>query len=247
MSSEVALTPKAGSIVTRMSMDQLKARLASTRDETGASLNQFLTFSGKTGKFFVKIDGEKVDVPVGTELAFNILDAKKGWTCWKEGKPFDDKDVGFFDALPPESAMPDHGPYKPAEPGQAQRDGWNNYIALPFKNLKTGQQYILKLSSESGRRSVGKLIDDVMQASAQGYDFTKDVPVVKLGVKEFEAKGFENSKPTFEIVKWLKDAISTAAIADGGASADAAAGAQQQAEMPAKKGILSSMLPNSKK
>lgn len=244
MTTEVALTPKGGSIVTRMSMDQLKARLAHTRDETGASLNQFLTFSGKTGRFFVKQDGEKVDVAIGTELAFNILDAKKGWTCWKEGKPFDDKDFSVFEALPPKEAMPDHGPYAAPKAGEAQRDGWNNYIALPFKNLTTGQQYILKVSSESARRAVGKLIDDVMQASNQGYDFTKDVPIIKLGVKEFEAKGYENVKPIFEIVRWLKNAISTEAITDGGASADKAAAVAEDAP---KKGLLSSMLPNSKK
>lgn len=241
----VALTPKAGSIVTKMSRDQLKARLAHTRDETGASLNQFLSFNGKNGKFYVKTDGEKIDIDPGTELALNILDAKKGWTCWKEKKPVDNVVVGFFEgSLPPKESLPDHSPYKE---DKDNREGWSQYIELPFKNLETGQQYLYKASSESARRSVGKLIDDIVQAGNKGYDFTTDIPVVKLGSKEFEANGFDNVKPTFEIVKWHKNAISTAAIVDGGASADAAAASvQQEAEVP-KKGGLMNFLPNSKK
>jgi hypothetical protein len=245
MTDTKALAVQAKSpIVGRMSMDQLRARLANTRDETGTNINQFLTYSGKKGEFFYKVDNEKKVVPLGTEVALNVLDAKKGYTCWKEGKPIDDVERSVFEALPPKDSLTDHGPYAVPKEGQA-RDGWNEFYALPLKDVATGTQYLLKVSSESARRAVGKLIDEILAATdGTGLSFDKDVPVLKLGSVEFKAKGFDNEKPTFEIVKWLKGAITTAVIEDGGASAEAAT---KEVTAEKKGGMLSSLLPNSKK
>lgn len=237
-------------IVGRMTMDQLRARLANTRDETGTNINQFLSYSGKKGEYFYKVDNVKNVVPVGTEVALNVLDAKKGYTCWKDGKPIDDVEVSLFDKLPDFDSLEDHGPYTPPPPGEKQRDGWNQYISLPLKDVTSGQQFLLKVSSESARRAIGKLIDDLLKQTEAGNSLDTDVPVIKLGSVAFKANGYDNDKPDFQIVKWLKNAISTTAIADGGASAEAATKEVQQAaeaEAPVKKGMLSSLLPNSKK
>lgn len=244
MSNEVASVGN-NALTTKMSQEQLLARLAKARDTMGGDFKQYLSFNGKTGRYSYKVDNEAVNVPHGTKMAVNVLNAQRGWSCWKDGKSIDDVAVSVFDDLPSKSSLTDHGPYTPPGPNQ-QAEGWVEYFMIPLKNLDTGKEFIFKTSSKSGIISAAQLIEDIRQQALQGKSLYADVPVVSLDTKTFTTTDRDtgvkrdNEKPLLKIVDWKLNAM-TPVVADGGASAEQAS-AQLQASEP-----KSSFIPKSRK
>lgn len=176
------------------------AALTKLRDNAGTNLNEYLKFSGKSGRYSVKQDNDDKDIDPGTKMAVNMMACRQGYICFKEKAVEDEFMVSLFGGdLPPIESMEDHGPYD-----EKENEGWKHQFSLMLKDQETGTQYIFNTVSESGRREIGKFINAVVNARGS-YPIDQYTPVVELNVQKFTSKknGQTNYKPVFDIVDWI--------------------------------------------
>jgi hypothetical protein len=214
-----------------MSQAELLASLGGVVAESKTVNSEFLQFSGREGRYsiFNGAGADTTDYPTGSKVYFNIFESRKGYTCWKDSKPIDKVDYPLIGAdLPPESALEDHGPYKT---DGDNREGWKQHITAFVKDVETGKQYQLGLSSPSAIRAFGKFVSDIIEQGAL-HDLQAETPIVALGVESFKSNGFKNYKPSFTIVEWAANPSGTPAVA---AEASEAPALEDQSEAAAKK------------
>jgi hypothetical protein len=182
------------------SREQILAGLATTTQESQAQLWEYLQFDGRAGRFKLSGGGkgDNEELPLGTKLVLNLVGSKKGYVCWVDKQVVGQHIQDMFSALPPISALEDHGPYTES------RDGWALQYSLMLKDMDSGKQYNFKINSASGTRAVGALIQDVLAQFQLKRDPLTEYPVISLGAESFKSKGFSNYKPVFEIVDWKK-------------------------------------------
>lgn len=190
-------------LVKTLTSAQILAGLGAAAEETQAQLFNYLSFSGRDGKFEINKKADSADaaprMEFGTRLLVNILESKKGYVCWKNQAVVDTIEgplVGW--ALPAEDALPDHGPYPD------QRDGWSKQFTIIFKDAVSNKQYQFKTSSKSGVNQVGTMIQEIFEQGAL-HDLAGETPVVEIGGSRFKSQGHFNWKPVFTLVEWAKN------------------------------------------
>lgn len=169
--------------------------------EMEISTGAFLKYSGDTGRYTYK----GTEVEHGTRLAFNVLSAKKGWICWKDGKPVEQVMVEIMsgERIPSEESLKDHGPYK-------QGDGWRQQLSVVVRSLEGGDQMDFNLSNISGRNAMGAVIQEFGAKMGMFVDDNGEpkVPIVEIGAQSFSPKDASGKKwaPVLKIVDWKTQA-----------------------------------------
>lgn len=227
MSNDVV--PASGQVA--LSQEQLLAGLGVSVAESKTVNSEYLQFSGREGRYSVSTGSgnEPTDFPSGTKLYLNIMESRKGYVCWKDSKAVDRLDCPLTKALPPESSLEDHGPYDPEK-----RDGWKMFYNAFLKDIETGKQYQLQLSSPSATRAFGALLQDILE-QAPLHNLFAETPVIQLGVESFKSNGYKNYKPKLDLIEWVANPSAPAVTA---ATSEAPAVEDQSAKkaMPASRG-----------
>lgn len=158
----------------------------------------FLKFSGNTGQFTYK--GQIIEH--GSTFAFNMIEMKRGWVCWKDKKVADQHMVRVLsNDQPPEfSELKDYGPYREGE-------GWSEQVGVPVRDLEGGEQLEMNLSSIGGRNALVRLADEFGQKVRMNMDEEGNpkVPIVEITAQSFESQKAAGTKwaPIFKIVDWM--------------------------------------------
>jgi hypothetical protein len=189
----------------------------------------FLKFSGNTGEFSYK--GQPIEH--GTVFAFNMMEMRKGWICWKDGKAQEQHMVRVMssDRVMDQCDLTDHGPYKEGE-------GWQEQIGVPVRDLEGGDQLELNVSSKGGRNALIRLASDYGTKVRMNIDEEGNpkIPLVEVSAQSFVSKLAAGKKwaPIFKIVDWMP-AAELALLSEKAGTVDAGTAAQHEphVEQPA--------------
>lgn len=164
--------------------------------------NFYVNFSGKNGKLTrtVSEDGKYVKKDLDVDLSYlaSPQHFTHGWICWKGKKPVGRYKASIFEPHPELVNPEEHGPFD-----TNRGEGWQKSTGMMFRCLNEGWTGHFDVSSASGTSEMGRLKD------AMATQIENDLPywpVFNIGVEEFEAQGFTNYKPVFEVAGWLTDA-----------------------------------------
>jgi hypothetical protein len=168
-------------------------------EDMGASSGAlFMKFDGNKGEYSFGKDQEELEL--GTRLAMNHRELKRGWICWKDGEVQGEVMVRIMDGPPPsKSSLEDHGPY------DDDKDGWREQSSVQFRDIESGEEFLFKTSSKGGRIAVANLVRDF------GKEFAKhpnELAIVELQNVSFDAKDEKGKKlgkkyaPVFKVAAW---------------------------------------------
>lgn len=158
----------------------------------------FLKFSGNTGEY----SNKNQPVEHGTSFAFNMMEMRKGWICWKDGKAQEQHMVRVMshDRVMDQADLTDHGPYKEGE-------GWQEQIGVQVRDLEGGEQLEFNLSSKGGRGALIRLADQYGTRARMNLDDDGNakIPIVEVSAQSFTSKLAAGKKwaPVFKIVDWM--------------------------------------------
>jgi hypothetical protein len=189
---------------------ELLAGLGKVVETAKRETYKYLQYTGREGRFTLSMGaGKDPDIfeTAGKRFLLNLFDTTQGYICWKEGKAVDTFESSIFEPLPPIDSMTDHGPY--VSDGD-KRDGWKKQFSLLLREVSTGDQFVLKLSSPSACNSVDEFLGNLFEQTAM-HDITTETPVVTLKSEPFKSNGFRNYKPIFELVEWKVNPEATTA------------------------------------
>lgn len=156
--------------------------------------SDYMNFSGKRGIYTIGKDDRKVQ-PDETWMV-DVSSFEEGWICWKGGKPASTRLANIYNGVPVRTPDGDElGPFD-----TKKGEGWFQAKAMVLKSIDNDQQGYLKLNSVSGVSAMAELIGDFSERAAAGE---ASWPLISLDVEEFEAQGFKNFKPKFDVVGWL--------------------------------------------
>lgn len=157
--------------------------------------SDYLNFSGKQGRY--KIGQDEREVQADEMWLLDVTSFQEGHVCWKGGQPASARMANIYNEPP--VAQPD-----PEELGPFNRDkgdGWFQAKAMVLKSLDNEQQGYFRINSTSGVSAMAELIGEFSDRAAQGLPCW---PVVCLDKEQFEAQGFKNFKPVFDVQGWIK-------------------------------------------
>lgn len=164
---------------------------------SGGGVGDYLRFSGKTGVYKLGRNDEPVDPD-----QLYLVEPKsfiQGWTCWKGSKPidrvvwsiYDDDELGVA-----EEDLKSHGPYR-----ESAGEGWAQMLGTGLIACDAVLTEILFTStSNSGRNSIGKLMEDV---GALSKAKEPHMPLIYFDSVTFEAQGQTNYKPVLRPEAWV--------------------------------------------
>lgn len=193
--------------------DMAGALAEATNDATGGAAGgaaggaQFLTFSGKSGKYSLGRNKAAMDPDDLYILEPQMV--TEGWTCWKGSKPISRCEWSIYKRAEQEvfeKDLEDHGPYKPSS-----GDGWQRMIG--FGMLGTDDEHTqVKFSStsKSGRNAISDLLNEVRARSSAG---DPNMPVISFSEEEFTAQDQKNYKPVMTVDCWVTRAAVGAYLA----------------------------------
>lgn len=201
MSNAVAVAAKSGGLVAMVNAEVDAFNMAA--NELGANIAGYFQFSGNTGEW--KFNGQIYEH--GTAVAINPGEMRKGFVCWKGGKPIARVVERIIPnpgeapvRLPHKSELKDHGPYDSAN------DGWTELVELPVRFLDTGTEADISLSSKGGRRALLALGAEWATKSKMNLDDDgqKMIAIVEIGANSFKPKDSPGLKwaPSFKIIAW---------------------------------------------
>lgn len=175
---------------------------------------KFMQFNGKTGRYSVKKD----ELPSEMRLVFNPDATERGGICWVKGEVKKEVMVNILSGPAPNAnqlqEQYDFGPYEAPVNPTDPKDGWVDQSSVRFANPESGEEYILKMSSESGRRAIGAVLSDYskMRAAHPGM-----LPIVTNGARGFTPKNSRYTvyAPEFKIVGWMDPGQLAAAFSGG--------------------------------
>lgn len=189
----------------------------------------FLKFSGDTGQYTSK-SGQPIEH--GNVLAFNMMEMRKGWICWKGGKNIEQHVSRVMAGQPmlTRDQLKDHGPY------EKEGEGWVEQVGVPVRDLEGGEQMEFNLSSYSGRTALIRLAGEYGSKARMNLDpeasEAAGVPVAKIPLVEISAQSFQPKRapgtkwaPVFKIVGWMTQA-ELAMLAENAGTVDEGQAAQ---------------------
>lgn len=192
-----ALVKAAGNKGLAALMDEASA-FGAAASEMNVNIGGLLSFSGNTGEF--KYKGQIIEH--GTVVAVDPSRMRKGWVCWKGGKPIEKHvtDILGGERIKTQAELPDYGPFKEGE-------GWMNCAEVPVTLLDTNEQVDISLSSKGGVNALLRLGQDWSSKSKMNLDENGDRKqmLVELGAVSFTSDKAAGKKwaPTFKIVEWV--------------------------------------------
>lgn len=193
------------------------------QSQPGGGGVQYAKFDGSTGKFSYGAD--RTEIELGTEVAVNMLDYKKGFICWVDNEVVDEQMVSVNEVLHgmarpiTEADLKDHGPYKTYPDGTS--DGWTAQETVGMK-LFDGTDIVFKTSSGSGLRAMAALLKSYGEGRRiHGPDA---IPIVKVDSTAFIPKKNPRAgtkyAPKFVIVDWKTQEELEELVADNAPEAD---------------------------
>lgn len=192
----------------------------------GIEGSDYLNFSGKKGTYVIGKEERKID---SDELwVVHIGSFEDGWVCWKGGRPASTRMANIFTGVP--VAQPDMDELGPFNVDKDRGEGWFQAKALILKSCDSEQQGYFKINSKSGVSAIAGLQREISERIANDMDRW---PVVRLDVEEFEAQGFKNYKPVFQVEGWLSD-NGVMALAEGADISDLLEGDVPQKKVEVK-------------
>lgn len=178
---------------------------ATTGDGSGV---QFLSFSGKSGRFSLGQSKENID-PEDLYI-IEPQTVVKGWNCWKGGKVVGRHEWSAYrpELTISEEDLEDHGPYK-----EDSGDGWQRMLGFGLISTD-GLQTAIKFTnnSKSGRNVIGDLLDQIKDRLTAGEP---SIPIVSFDAEEFTAQDKKNYKPEITVDVWVERASVVDHLAGG--------------------------------
>lgn len=195
---------------------------ATAGEDMAGTNGTYLKFNGNSGEFTYGQEAE--ELALGTKLAVNMNNFRRGWICWVDSEVVDEVLVRVVEGKPPaENQLADHGPYVKNDD---RNDGWSEQAAVDFRDIETGKEFIFKHSSASALRALGTLLKDY------GKDYKNhpgEVPVVVLDTSSFTPKNKKWGKkysPIFRIVEWVSEEELMSRFGDNAADYEGGEGAE---------------------
>jgi hypothetical protein len=173
----------------------------------------FLSFSGKTGRYSLGRNSDEVDPD-----QLYIVEPQSfisGWVCWKNSKPEHRIEWSVYKAAEQaveEDELEDHGPYR-----KNAGEGWQQLLGFGLIGMDAVfSQVKFSSTSKSGRNSIGDLMQEIGARSAAKEP---NMPLISFSSTSFEAQGQTNYKPVLVIDAWAtRDSV--AAYLEGNLNED---------------------------
>lgn len=198
MANEVVAKPVFGgkvAVADVRSLAQKAAESAQNNPRGGApNGSDYMNFSGKRGVYTI---GQQNRV-IGTDELWvvDVSSFEEGWVAWKGGKPASTRLANIYNGVPVMAPDPQElGPFN-----TDKGEGWFQAKAMVLKSFDHDQQGYFKINSVSGVSAMAELIGAFAERAAAGEPCW---PVLVLDKEEFEAQGFKNYKPVFDVKVWL--------------------------------------------
>lgn len=152
----------------------------------------YMSFSGKRGRYSIGVDGREPASDEPFLIALPLF--KKGYICWKDGKPISKRMAGQREPKVMQPAPDELGPFDKDD------EGWFAARSIGARSLLNGEEIEFTTNSKSGVATLAELHREILEALSAGEP---PWPIVNFGMEEFASKGYKNFKPTVDIVKWL--------------------------------------------
>lgn len=184
----------------------LAAALTEAADDatSGGTGMDYLSFSGKTGKYALGRNREEID----PEQLYLVEPQSfiRGWVCWKNSKPIDRVEWSILKARThsvDEDVLEYHGPYR-----ESAGEGWQKLLGFGLIGCDAVQSMVqFSSTSKSGRNTIGDLMDDI---GARSEVTQPDMPLIYFDSVAFEAQGNKNFKPVLTVAAWVTRASAAA-------------------------------------
>lgn len=164
----------------------------------GAGGKAFLKFSGDDGEYVYGSDDK--ELPLGSQLAVNMLSFKRGWVIWKDSKVVHEIMTGVEEPVPSQASLPYHGPYLKSEGPSEQQTIEFATTEEPFIEM------VFQANNISKRRAMTALLKNWGATYKMNPGKT---PIIEIDEVPFEikAEGRKATKhaPVFKIVAWVSD------------------------------------------
>jgi len=186
---------KAAANLPAIDKDAMAAALTQSADEasTGTGEFDYLSFSGKTGRWAIGRD--KVEPDPDAVYIVEPMMATEGWNCWKKGKPVAKHEWSLYERATKAvraADLEDHGPYN-----EKAGEGWQFSLGIGLIDLGTERQVKFSTSSVSGRNVISDLNKMIAEDVMEGGD---GIAVIQFDQETFEAQGQTNYKPVIDVL-----------------------------------------------
>jgi hypothetical protein len=144
------------------------------------------------------------DTPLPSDTKLVACGTGAAWVKWWQGKPVDHRDKKPGDKLAERFELGDlDKTLWEIGPDKEPRDPWSNtrYVYF-FDLLKSGETYTFSTHSESGRRSVAKLADQISKMRRLRRNSSLS-PLCEFGSRPFQTDYGRKMAPVFKIVRWF--------------------------------------------
>jgi hypothetical protein len=148
---------------------------------------------------------ESEDVPNGTCLAANLLEAEWGWVRWKDNKPVERRMYRIASGRVPDSrdvlGHNDEALWDRDDNGRP-RDPWQRMIEIPARELSGfSREVVLSGGSKGWEGCCKALFGEFGEGLKEGKG--DRTPIVKLSGSHYEHKVYGRTKvPVLELVEW---------------------------------------------
>jgi len=169
----------------------------------------FMSFSGKTGRYAVGRDKEEIDP--GQLFLLEPKAVVEGWTCWKGNRPVDRVEWGVFNRAAnrvSKDDLDDHGPYR-----ENMGEGWKKTLGLGVSEISSDegrQQIKFTTNSASGNNAIKDILKKIVERVAAGEPH---IPLVFFDSETFTAQDQTNYKPKLVVDAWVGRVAVTAFFA----------------------------------
>jgi hypothetical protein len=153
------------------------------------------------------------ELPLGTEVVPNMIEARVGWLKWRGGEVIEEKLFPWATGHPYREDLGDMDRelWEVDDNGKAL-DPWAETATVPLKNPQSGEEFVFSTSSTGGRQAVSKLVMAWRHGVSQGKS---GLPVITLGADTYKHRKFGPVHfPVFKIVRWQDEADLIAGKAD---------------------------------
>ena len=178
--------------------DLTDAEMASALSEVeeGPSRLQYISFSGKKGRYAMGQNKEEPEGPFIVEPKSFMA----GWICWKGSRPVDRHEWSIYEkhSAVQEHELQDHGPYR-------DNEGWAPSLAIGAFSADTGTQVKFSTNSKSGCNAVRDLINEFQSEEFTAQENTNYKP--KLAVEAWASRE--------SVAAFIDDSLSFNDLLDG--------------------------------